>query len=120
MALQTIPAVRTLWSSIRSIIQAMFNELYPVQVVYSAAIPFKNLFTDMATHAMIANVAFTVDTSGAIDNAKTELLLTNSTSYSISFTGISVIGVPDNTLAYTFLCFERKRGIYTVSILNFD
>jgi len=91
-----------------------------LSIAYTPAIPFNTLLNDMGTHTMIADITFTVDSAGAIDNACTSVLLVNNVSYTPDLTAFHVVGIYDNTLAYTLLSFTLKRGLYIVSILNFD
>ena len=89
-------------------------------ISYTASIPFTKALTDIATHTMVANITLTANSSDAVDNACTQLLLVNNTSYSADVTAFHAIGEQDNTKAYSLLTFERKRGLYLVSIVNFD
>jgi hypothetical protein len=94
--------------------------LTPYTTTYTTAIPFDKLHTDMDTHTMVGNVAFTINSSNSLDSSETDLLLINNASYSIDVSQFHSAGIYDNTLAYSLLSFIRKRGLYIVSILNFD
>ena len=96
--------------------------VWPIQIAYTTSIPFDHLNSDMSTYTLTGNDVFTVNTTGAVDNACTNILLVNNISYTPDVTtNFHVVGgVYDNTLTYTLLSFTRKRGIYLVSILNFD
>jgi hypothetical protein len=89
-------------------------------VNYTSSIPFTKALTDIDTHTMVGNITLTINTTGACDNACTQLLLVNNSSYLADVTAFHTIGEQDNTKAYTLLTFERKRGLYLVSIANFD
>lgn len=101
-------------------LSSRINFLYPVAIAYTNSIPFTKALTDIADHTMTASITFTVNTTGAVDNAGAQIKLINSTSYTIDVTAFHVAGIYDNTKAYTLLTFQRKRGLYICSILNFD
>jgi hypothetical protein len=94
--------------------------VWPIQIAYTTSIPFNTLNTDIAEHTMTANDVFTYNTTGAIDNATASVVLINNPSYTPDLTAFHILGVPDNTLAYTYLQFFRKRGRYWVSVGNSD
>jgi hypothetical protein len=87
-------------------------------VSYTTSIPFNYTNTDIASHTLSANDVFTINSTGALDNTTSTVILTNSTSYTPDLTAFHQIGVYDNTYTYTYLEFFRKRGLYFVSIIN--
>ena len=91
--------------------------VWPIQATYTTSIPFNTLNTDMASHTMAANDVFTVNTTGAIDNTTTTIIITNNTSYTPDLTAFHQIGVYDNTYTYTYLEFFRKRGYILYQLL---
>lgn len=105
---------------LRAITTSLSNASVTNIIEFNTAIPFTAALTDMATHTMTADVTLTVNLAGAVDNACTQLLLVNNSSYTADVTAFHSIGVQDNTKAYSLLTFQRKRGIYLVSIVNFD
>ena len=91
-----------------------------VIISYNTSIPFDHLISDMATHTLTGNDVFSINSTGAVNNACTSVLLVNNVSYAPDLTAFHNVGIYDNTLAYTLLSFTLKRGLYIVSILNFD
>jgi hypothetical protein len=114
----TVNTTRNGTMSISDYNKLMF--LYPSSITYTTAIPFTKAMTDIEDHTMTAAVTFTVNSTNAVDNAGAQIKLVNSSSYAIDLTAFHVVGTYDNTKAYSILTFERKRGMYIVSIINFN
>ena len=91
-----------------------------IHIPYNTVIPFNHLISDMATTILTGNDIFSINSTDAVNNACTSVLLVNNVSYTPDLTAFHVVGIYDNTLAYTLLSFTLKRGLYIVSILNFD
>lgn len=90
------------------------------QIAYTTAIPFNREFTDIETHTLDANDTLIINTTGAIDNGGAQLLFINDHIHTPVLTAFHVIGDYDNIFDYSLLTFKRHRGLYLVSILNFD
>jgi hypothetical protein len=89
-------------------------------VSYSKAIPFNRVLSDISTHTLTGNDTLTVNTTNAFDNAGAQVLYINNSINTPNLDAFHVSGTYDNTKAYSLLTFIRKRGLYIVSILNFN
>ena len=127
MALQTLPTVRTLWGSIRSMLQAMFAELYnnyPVSgLTFSGQFNLSSSF-ESYYNAYTTNVAVTPTVAATpLVGAMARVVFNAGASASLVATNLGTLRPGSDTFTVSklneIIVFSLPEGLeYAIKVLN--